>query len=50
MLSLQCLLILFHVVVIYIIVIPSVFYGNASYHDFSYACRTMYIVIMILTN
>ena len=25
--------------------IPSVSYGNASKHDFSYVCHTMYIVI-----
>ena len=33
------------VVVIYIIEIPSFYFGNATYHDFSCVCHTMYIII-----
>ena len=35
----------FLVVVIYIIEIPSFYFGNATLHDFSCVCHTMYIII-----
>ena len=44
MLSWQCHSILFEVAVIHIIVIPSVFYGNASY-----MFLVMYVILCILS-